>query len=48
MRRNVPKNGDWRNKQSFLWLPMRIYGEQRWLEFAEYRQFYSVTCGWCK
>jgi hypothetical protein len=43
----TPEIGSERTISIFLWLPIMIEGETRWLEFAKIRQVYSTyTFGW--
>lgn len=38
----LPKEGDLRNRKAFLFLPMTIDKETRWLEFAEWAEICRV------
>jgi hypothetical protein len=54
-----PKKGDTKIKTKFLWFPLTINNEKRWLEKATYELKYDVynirlalfgieeDCGWC-
>lgn len=45
MRWIVSRNGDQRNVRKFLWFPVRIGSEVRWLETATIRQQFEVSPG---
>jgi|AntDeeMinimDraft_6_1070357.scaffolds.fasta_scaffold143897_1 hypothetical protein len=44
-----PKQGEEKITNSFLWLPVRIGGERRWLKKSKIRwtarRMWDVTCG---
>lgn len=45
----IPKHSGTRVVTRFLWFPLTIKGETRWLEKVSYRQSYSGSCynpGW--
>lgn len=47
MRWPNPKLGDCREVRGFLWLPMTLNGETRWLETASWREVYGRSFfGW--
>jgi hypothetical protein len=46
MRWMAPHDGQERLVRRFLWLPVVVAGEWRWLERATLRQRYSESCGW--
>lgn len=50
MRWKQPKHNDTRRINKFLWIPLELDGEKRWLEFASYDEYYSATypTGWWK
>lgn len=37
-KRSMPKGGDIRTRRRFLWLPLTIDGETRWLERAVWEE----------
>lgn len=44
MRRTLPHEGDWRFVSRFLWLPLTLNGEMRWLERATIAQRFVESC----
>lgn len=38
-----PRDGDVRIKRRFLWVPMEMGGEVRWLEFARIRCVFAAV-----
>lgn len=45
---NNPKVGDVRVKMGFLWLPVTLQGETRWLEYAHIYQVFTLKQGMYK
>lgn len=40
MKWTQPKDGDERVRRGFLWFPLTIESETRWLEYAEWKEFW--------
>ncbi len=41
----TPEYGSLRVRNAFLWLPKKIDGEWRWLEWAEWKEMYYRPTG---
>ena len=39
----IPRNGFIREKEKFLFLPLALGNEVRWLEYAKIKQVYVIT-----